>query len=262
MNCRNGYRICIQFLRLRRSSCTLAPSSTEQPPDSPELHTALITALYDFQRTQIFFSVTLQVTNLIVLGDITWLDAVTVPELKMGLLMLEIISSMGIFPLALNLITLSRDKGNPEPFIFGASIIAMLLAGGPFLRITLGDWRPGKLRQQGYNPDVCGHLNPLQHCISGDALMDFSSVLERSTGEDIVRFAAALFLITWLIYGVFIILIDRILRICSHRFHSELHKRIRDAGVPKALPFVKFITEFILLCANCSTLSTFYKLRN
>lgn len=249
-----GYEACRRRLGLHSHCSKLDSTAVESstPPISPKLHAALVTSLYDFQKTQIFFSVTLQITAMITTVDTSWLDATTIPELKIGILMFEIVGSMGIFPLALNLITLSRHKGSLDRFISVASTIAMFLACGPFLTIVVGNWKPGKLKQAGFDPVECGRLNPLQHCIGGVALTNFNGVLARSSGEKWMRLLVVLIL---LLIGAVLLLFELIPCI----WHRSLISGCRQRTWTR-LRCISPLIEFVLVCANCSTLSTLYKL--
>lgn len=172
-----------------------------------KLHAAFITALYDFQRTQVFFAVTLQVTSLITLNDITWLDAVTFTQLKTGLLMIEIIGSMGVFPLSLNLITLHKDKKALDWLTLSTSVCGILLASGTFYYALSKPRIIGQLRHNGFTPEDCGNINPMQHCV-GIGPIGTALVLAKSTGEAWMRLIGVFTTSVFLFAGAWKLLLD------------------------------------------------------
>lgn len=181
----------------------------------------------------------------------TWLDAKTPQQLQNGLLMFEVVASMGIFPLALNLITLYRDKGHLDAFIFGTSVLAILLACAPFLALNVGQRMLGKLRETGLGSAECGNLNPLRYCWDASSAMNYGRGLAGSD-EKLFRVMAAFLLLTLGIYSI-------VHRIFLYSCYEIPRTGWRDQ-VRQALSLFSLGIELTALGATFSTLSALVKI--
>jgi hypothetical protein len=128
----------------------------------------LVTALLAFQKSQLFFSVALQIACLYAVHNPTILAARSSRELQSGMLLLTIVGVSGVYPVVLNLLALGLGKKKVDLFTFVLTVCAVILASANALLSAPAVMKPSQLMQDGFNPVSCGGINPQQYCISAD----------------------------------------------------------------------------------------------
>lgn len=128
----------------------------------------LITALLDFQKSQLFFSMALQVACLYAVHNPAILAARTPKELQSGLLLLTIVGVSGVYPVVLNLLALGLGKKKVDLFTFILTFCAVILASANWLLSAPTVMKPAYLVQDGFDPVSCGGINPQQYCMRAD----------------------------------------------------------------------------------------------
>lgn len=129
----------------------------------------LVTALLDFQKSQLFFSVALQAACLYAVHNPAILAARSSRELQSGLLLLTIVGVSGVYPVVLNLLTLRLGgKKTLDLFTFVLAVCTVILASANLLLSAPAVMKPSQLMQDGFNPVSCGGVNPQQYCMSAD----------------------------------------------------------------------------------------------
>ena len=151
-----------------RSSAKAASRRISKRITSVKQVDTLVTALLDFQKSQLFFSVALQVACLYAVHNPAILAARSQRELQSGMLLLTIVGVSGVYPVVLNLLTLSLGKKKLDLFTFVLTVCAVILASANALLSAPAVMKPSQLLQDGFNPVSCGGINPQQYCMSAD----------------------------------------------------------------------------------------------
>lgn len=125
---------------------------------------ATISAMVNFQETQIFFSLTLQVACLITFRKATLLAAPSVIELVVNRFLIKLIGATGVFPVVLNLCTLRRNQAVADWFVLIASCCCVLIAIATWSFANTLTFKPDQLTSSTIGPEDCGNTNPLLHC--------------------------------------------------------------------------------------------------
>jgi hypothetical protein len=125
----------------------------------------LVTAILDFQKSQLFFSMALQVACLYAVHNPAILAARSPKELQSGLLLLTIVGVSGVYPVALNLVALGLGKKKVDIFTFILTVGAVILASANWLLSVSTAITPSQLMQDGFNPVSCGGINPQLYCM-------------------------------------------------------------------------------------------------
>lgn len=130
---------------------------------------ATVPALVDFQETQIFFSITLQIVCQVALTKAEKLEATNVGELVANKFLIKAIGVAGIYPVVLTLCTLYRQKQFLDWFILLASFCCVLIATVTWSQAMSVSISLNQLLTD-HVPKDCGPTNPMQYCISPVAL--------------------------------------------------------------------------------------------
>lgn len=125
----------------------------------------LVTALLDFQKSQLFFSAALQVACLYAVYTPAILSARTFRELESGFLLLTLVGVSGVYPVALNLLSIRAGRKKPDLFTFLLTICAVALASANWLLSASSTMEQAQLAQDGFNPLSCGGMNPQKYCV-------------------------------------------------------------------------------------------------
>jgi hypothetical protein len=125
----------------------------------------LVRALLDFQKSQLFFSAAIQAACLYALYNPAKLSARSPRELDVNLTMLILVGVSGVYPVALNLLSIRSGKKKPDLFTFLLTLCAVALASANWLLSASTEFEPEQLAQDGFNPKSCGGMNPQQYCV-------------------------------------------------------------------------------------------------
>jgi hypothetical protein len=125
---------------------------------------ALIIALQEFQKTQIFLLLAIQVVSLLALVYTTWLDAHTSPQLIWNAAFMVLLSTAGVYPIILGLLTLRKSKGHLEWFTLIISLACVVVSLATWARVSRIDLGAIKLEQDDLVSDECGGINPMRYC--------------------------------------------------------------------------------------------------
>jgi hypothetical protein len=130
----------------------------------------LVTALLDFQKSQLFFSVALQVACLYAVYHPAILEARTFIEVERNLQLLTLVGVSGLYPVALNLLSIRAGKKKPNLLTFLLTVCAIALASANWLISASTAMEPEQLTQDGLNLDLtpCGGMNPQKYCVPPD----------------------------------------------------------------------------------------------
>lgn len=128
----------------------------------------LVTALSHFQKSQLFFSAALQVACLYAVYTPEILTARSFVELESGLTLKTLVGVSGVYPVALNLLSIRSGKKKPDLFTFILTVCAVALASANWLSAVATVIKPEMLVQKGYNPTSCGGWNPQRYCMRPD----------------------------------------------------------------------------------------------
>jgi hypothetical protein len=135
---------------------------------------ALIIALQEFQKTQIFLLLALQVVSLLALVHTTWLDAHTSPQLISNAAFMVLLSTAGVYPIILGLLTLRKSKGHLEWFTLVVSLACVVVSLATWTKVSRIDLGAIKLQQDDLISDECGGINPMRYCtMSGVSLRSY-----------------------------------------------------------------------------------------
>ena len=139
---------------------------------------SLVTALQEFQKTQVLFLLALQIVSLLALDHSSWLEAPTPVQVFYNTIFMTMLSTAGIYPIVLGLTMLRKNKGNPEGptterkdkgeiegFTLLISLACIGVSSATWYRSTHIELNAGQLQHKGINLDDCGNVNPLQYCI-------------------------------------------------------------------------------------------------
>jgi hypothetical protein len=151
-----------------RSSAKATAQRISKRITSEKQTDTLVTALLDFQKSQLFFSMALQVACLYAVHNPAILASRTPNELQSGLLLLTIVGVSGVYPVVLNLLAVSMGKKKPDLFTFILTICAVILASANWLLSAPLVMRPAHLVQDGFDPISCGGINPQIYCMRAD----------------------------------------------------------------------------------------------
>lgn len=116
----------------------------------------------------------------------------------------------------------------------------MSLAAAVFFRILSGNWKP-QLQQKDFNPEECGYVNPLQHCIGGLTLMDYDGVLDKSSGEMIIRIIVIIFSVLGFVWGA-VWLAYELLCFIRHQPIPDQRRQLILKLIHKVLPVIEVYT--------------------
>lgn len=148
---------------------------------SSALDTTFGKAVFEFHKTQVFFSISMQIVGLVAIHNISWLGAVTAQQLQIGMAFLQPIGAMGGYTIALILLTLHRIQGQLDWFILALSCCAIAISYGPLLKVYTAELGPDQLQYSGRHLQECGGANPMGFCVD----TEFSSIeLRGSVGGD------------------------------------------------------------------------------
>lgn len=125
----------------------------------------LVRALLDFQKSQLFFSAAIQCACLYAIYNPAKLAARSPGELNANLMLLTLVGVSGVYPVALNLLSIRSGKKKPDLFTFLLTLCAVVLASANWLLSASTEFEPGQLVQDGFNPKSCGGMNPQQYCV-------------------------------------------------------------------------------------------------
>jgi hypothetical protein len=155
---RSALRVCSRRVNasgVRRTQKFLAPGGQTA---------SLIVALQEFQRTQVFLLLALQVVSLLALHHATWLDASTPSQLRMNALLMMLLSTAGVYPIILGLLTLRKSKRHLEWFTLITSLACVVVSMVTWARVSRIDL--SRLQKESdITFDECGGSNPMQYCI-------------------------------------------------------------------------------------------------
>ena len=118
---RAALRTCsrrVPIFRVRRLEHFLVPGNQTA---------ALITTLQEFQRIQVFLLLALQAVILFILNHAIWLDASTDIQLETADLLTIYLSTAGVYPIILGLLTLRKTKGTVEWFTLVISLACVIV---------------------------------------------------------------------------------------------------------------------------------------
>lgn len=140
---------------------------------------ALIIALQEFQKTQAFLLLAIQVVSLLALEHATWLDASTPLQLTMNAAFMMLLSTAGVYPIILGLLTLRKSKGRLEWFTLIMSLACVVVSSVTWARVSRIDLYAIQ-QQSDITFEECGGINPTRYCLGpGMSLrssMDIGSV--------------------------------------------------------------------------------------
>ena len=145
---------------------------------------ALVVALQEFQKTQVLFLLALQIVSLLALDHSTWLEAPTPMQVYYNAVFMMMLSTAGIYPIAIGLSMLRKNKsGDEDPtterkakdelegFTLLMSLACIAVSSATWYRSSHIKFNAGQLQEEGLNLDDCGDINPLRYCIgSGSSL--------------------------------------------------------------------------------------------
>lgn len=78
---------------------------------------------------------------------------------------LTLVGVSGVYPVALNLLSIRSGKKKPDPFTFILTVCAIALALANWLLSASTVMGPAQLVQDGLNPTSCDGMNPKQYCV-------------------------------------------------------------------------------------------------
>jgi hypothetical protein len=152
-------RVCSRRVNasgLRRTQKFLAPGRQTA---------SLIVALQEFQKTQVFLLLALQVVSLLALDHATWLDAPTPTQLMMNAIFMMLLSTAGVYPIILGLLTLRKSKRHLEWFTLITSMACVVVSSVTWARVSRIDL--SEMQQQSdITFDECGGSNPMRYCMT------------------------------------------------------------------------------------------------
>lgn len=138
----------------------MIPSGTEKQSS------VLVIALQEFQKTQVFFFLILQISALLALNNATLLDAPTWGQLQMNITVITLISATGVYPIAIGLLILRKSKVHLEWFTLLSSLVCAGVSSATWYETSHANISPKLLRQTDFNPHECGGINPANHCLA------------------------------------------------------------------------------------------------
>lgn len=139
-------------------------------PASSVLDTALGKAVFEFHKTQVYFSTSMQIVGVVAFHNISWLGAVTAQQLEISIAYLQLIGAMGGYTIALTLLTLHKIKGKLDWSILASSCCAMAISYGPLIKFNTAELGPDQLQYSGHDLEECGRKNPTAFCIHTSTL--------------------------------------------------------------------------------------------
>jgi hypothetical protein len=129
---------------------------------------SLVIALQEVQKTEVFLLLALQVVTLLALNHATWLDAPTISQLTMNAIFMVLLSTAGVYPIILGLLTLRKNKGHLEWFTLVTSLACVVVSSVTWARVShINLLRLQK--QSDIDFDECGGSNPMRYCIEPGA---------------------------------------------------------------------------------------------
>jgi hypothetical protein len=158
---RSILRVCSRRVKasgLRRTQKFLAPGTQTA---------SLVVALQEFQKTQVFLLLALQVVSLLALDHATWLDAPTPNQLMMNAIFMMLLSTAGVYPIVLGLLTLRKSKHLLEWFTLITSLACVVVSLVTWARVSRIDLSEMQ-RQSDITFDECGGSNPMRYCMKPD----------------------------------------------------------------------------------------------
>jgi hypothetical protein len=176
-------RVALHASRRWLSTATLKPLTTFLDPGQ-QTH-ALVVALQEFQKTQVLFLLALQIVSLLALDHSSWLEAPTPMQVYYNAVFMMMLSTAGIYPIALGLTMLRRNKGDDkkdstaarkdkdelEGLVLLLSLACIGVSSATWYRSSHIKLNAGQLQQEGINLEDCGDINPLRYCMgSGSSL--------------------------------------------------------------------------------------------
>jgi hypothetical protein len=156
---------CHLTRRHGRSSAKATAERISKRITSKKQTDILVTALSHFQKSQLFFSAALQVACLYAVYTPEILTARSSNELVLGLILKTLVGVSGVYPVALNLLSIRSGKKKPDLFTFVLTVGAVALASANWLSSVMTVIKPEMLVQDGFNPTTCGGMNPQQYCM-------------------------------------------------------------------------------------------------
>lgn len=195
---RSAFDVCRR--RLRRQTHASAVHRSRIRAEYDEQAAVLLVTLREFQKTQVFFSMALQIAALLALNNPTWLDAPTLGQLGFSMVVVALISSTGVYPIVMGLIVLRRSKGLLESFLLAASLACVGVSSATWYRTVHTGMSQSMLRQADYNLAECGNINPIQHCLPSAG--NSKSIRDVVPKLDIVQWTAAVPLFMALVLAI------------------------------------------------------------
>jgi hypothetical protein len=126
---------------------------------------ALVFALQEFQKTQVFFLLALQIVSLLALDHSSWLEAPSPLQVYYNAAFMMMLSTAGIYPIAVCLTILRKNKGELEGFPLLMSLACIGVSSATWYRSSHIQFNASQLQEEGFNPEECGNINPMRYCI-------------------------------------------------------------------------------------------------
>lgn len=154
-----------RILRVLRGRLIASADNRPKAHDKPGRQiVALVVALQEFQKVQVFFCLALQVAFIIALNNATFLDGFTIKRLWDTMGVIAVLSVSGVYSIIIGLLILRKSKGHLEWFILAVSLICIVISSA--IWYTSMHVKISQLRQSDFNPPECGGINPMQYCLS------------------------------------------------------------------------------------------------
>ncbi|KAK5124059.1 hypothetical protein LTR85_002256 [Meristemomyces frigidus] len=160
-----SFCIWLLILRDRRLAYTRA-SRLQHKVSSSKQVAALMSALVEFQKTQVFFILTVQAASLVAMHNSTYLQASSWGQYWMNVSLFSNIAKSGLDPIVFGLLIL-RKVDKASAYLLGASTCCII--------VSLITWRtavtlhiaPKQIASTETGSSECGHVVPTMFCLYG-----------------------------------------------------------------------------------------------
>lgn len=135
----------------------------------PKQSAALVSTLVEFQKTQVFFMLTVQVAALVALYNTTYFQAASWQQVWQNVNLFFNIASSGIDPITFNLFML-RKADKVSWYVLIASTGCVVVSLVTWFTAKFANPKPDQIVATGSVFSECGGINPTQYCLWPDTL--------------------------------------------------------------------------------------------
>lgn len=141
----------------------------QQHFECPRHMASLVAAFVDFQKTQVFFMLTVEVAVILALYNASYLNASSWAQLRENLSFMESVGYSGMEPIVFDMLIL-RKAGRSSWYISAASACCVLVSSITVFKSSTADVRPEQITRSIQGLGACFDQAPDQYCLNADIL--------------------------------------------------------------------------------------------